>query len=147
MDYSCTVMEHFQSPHNMGEIKDADAIGKVGNPVCGDVMWIYIKVGKNKKGQEILTDVKFKTFGCVAAVATSSMVTDLAKGKTIEDAKRLTRKDVSAALGSLPPVKEHCSNLAADGLHAAIEEYEKKKGTKKTDIKKIGKEKLRRRIS
>ena len=128
MDYSCTVMEHFQSPHNMGEIPDADAVGKVGNPVCGDVMWIYIKVGKNKKGEEILTDVKFKTFGCVAAVATSSMVTDLAKGKTLEEAKKLTRKDVSVALGSLPPIKEHCSNLAADGLHAAIEEYLKKKG-------------------
>jgi len=128
MDYSCTVLEHFQSPHNMGEIKDADAIGKVGNPVCGDVMWIYIKVGRNKKGEEILTDVKFKTFGCVAAIATSSMVTDLAKGKTLVEAKRLTRKDVSTALGSLPAIKEHCSNLAADGLHAAIEEYLKKKG-------------------
>jgi nitrogen fixation NifU-like protein len=128
MEYNKCVMEHFQAPHNMGEIPDADAIGKVGNPVCGDVMWIYIKVGKNKKGQEILTDVKFKTFGCVAAVATSSMITDLARNKTIEEALALTKRDVSGALGSLPPIKEHCSNLAADGLHNAIQEYLKKKG-------------------
>lgn len=131
MQYSDKVIEHFQAPHNMGEIKDADAIGKVGNPVCGDVMWIYIKVGKNKKGEEILTDVKFKTFGCVAAIATSSMTTELAKGKTLEEAKRITRNDVSSALGSLPPIKEHCSNLAADGLHAAIDEYLKKKESPK----------------
>lgn len=130
LNYSDKVLEHFQSPHNMGEIKDADAVGKVGNPVCGDLMWIYIKVGKNKKGEEILTDVKFKTFGCVAAIATSSMVTDLARGKTLDEAMKLTRKDVSTALGTLPAIKEHCSNLAADGLHAAITEYLKKKGKK-----------------
>jgi nitrogen fixation NifU-like protein len=128
MNYSDTVIEHFRSPHNMGEIPDADGIGRVGNPVCGDLMWIYIKVGKNKKGEEILEDIKFKTFGCVAAIATSSMITELARGKTIEEALKLTRRDVSSALGSLPPIKEHCSNLAADGLHKAIDDYRKKKG-------------------
>jgi nitrogen fixation NifU-like protein len=129
MEYSDKVIEHFQSPHNMGEIADADAIGKVGNPVCGDVMWIYIKVGKDKDGREILKDVKFKTFGCVAAIATSSMVTELARGKTLDEASAITRKDVSAALGSLPPIKEHCSNLAADGLKKAIDEYRGKAKT------------------
>ncbi|MBD3202802.1 iron-sulfur cluster assembly scaffold protein [Candidatus Woesearchaeota archaeon] len=123
MQYSDKVIEHFQKPHNMGEIKDANAIGKVGNPVCGDLMWIYIKVDKNEKEQEIIKDIGFKTFGCVAAIATSSMVTDLAKGKTLEEASKLTRKEVSKALGNLPPVKEHCSNLAAEGLHKAIENY------------------------
>ncbi|MEM4268020.1 MAG: iron-sulfur cluster assembly scaffold protein [Candidatus Woesearchaeota archaeon] len=121
--YNEKVMELFQSPKNMGEIPDADAIGKVGNPVCGDMMWIYIKVGTNKSGQEIIEDVKFKTFGCVAAIATSSAVTELAKGKTLEEAKEIKRKDVSNYLGGLPPIKEHCSNLAADGLKKAIEHY------------------------
>ncbi|MBN2422573.1 iron-sulfur cluster assembly scaffold protein [Candidatus Woesearchaeota archaeon] len=93
---------------------------------CGDLMWIYIKVKKNEKGEEILEDVHFKTFGCVAAIATSSMITDLAKGKTLDDALKITKRDVSAALGSLPPIKEHCSNLAAEGLHKAIENYRKK---------------------
>lgn len=110
----------------MGEIKNPDGIGKVGNPICGDVMWIYIKVGKNKKGQEIVKDIKFKTFGCAAAIATSSMTTDLAKGKTLDEAMKLTRDDVKNALEGLPPIKIHCSNLAADGLHKAIEDYRKK---------------------
>lgn len=122
MVYSDEVMQHFQNPHNMGEIPDADGVGKVGNPVCGDVMYIYIKVKDNR-----ITDIKFKTFGCVAAVATSSMITDLAKGKTLEEAEAITNKDVSKALGNLPPVKEHCSNLAADGLKKAIEDYKNKK--------------------
>lgn len=127
MEYSKKVLEAFKHPKNIGEIKDADGIGKVGNPVCGDLMWIYIKVGKNEKGQEIIKDIKFKTFGCVAAIASSSMLTELAKGKTLAEAKKLTNKDVADALGNLPAVKMHCSNLAADGLKKAIEEYEKKK--------------------
>lgn len=123
--YSQKVMEHFRNPRNVGEIKDADGIGKVGNPVCGDLMWIYIKVKDNK-----LEDVKFKTFGCGAAIATSSMITELAKGKTIEEALKITRQDVADALDGLPPIKMHCSNLAADGLKAAILDYMKKKGIK-----------------
>lgn len=120
--YSEKVMEHFRNPRNMGEIPDADGVGTVGNPVCGDMMTIYIKVKDNK-----LEDVKFKTFGCGAAVATSSMITELAKGKTLEEALKITRADVAESLGGLPPVKMHCSNLAADGLHAAIGDYLKKK--------------------
>jgi nitrogen fixation NifU-like protein len=125
MTYSEKVMEHFANPRNVGEIKDADGIGKVGNPVCGDLMWIYIKVKDNR-----LEDVKFKTFGCGAAIATSSMVTEMAKGKTIEEALKITRNDVADALDGLPPVKMHCSNLAADGLHAAIKDYLEKSGKK-----------------
>ena len=128
--YSKKVMEHFRNPHNLGEMKDPDAIGKVGNPICGDLLWVYIKVEKNEKGQEILKDIKVKTFGCVAAIATSSMITDLAMGKTLEEAKKITRDSISNALEGLPPIKMHCSNLAADGLHKAIEDYEKKKKQK-----------------
>ena len=116
--YSEKVMDHFRNPRNMGEIKDADGIGKVGNPVCGDLMWIYIKVKDNR-----LENIKFKTFGCGAAIATSSMITELARGKTLEEAMEITRQDVADALEGLPPVKMHCSNLAADGLHAAIQDY------------------------
>lgn len=114
-------MEHFSNPRNVGEIEDADGIGEVGNPVCGDMMTIYIKVDDGR-----LSDVKFKTFGCGAAIATSSMITELAKGKTIEEALEISRDDVADSLDGLPPVKMHCSNLAADGLHAAIEHYKKK---------------------
>jgi nitrogen fixation NifU-like protein len=128
--YSKKVMEHFSKPHNIGEIKNPDGIGKVGNPTCGDVMWCYIKVGKNKKGQEVLKDIKVKTFGCVAAIATSSMVTDLAMGKTLEEAKKISKDNVKDALEGLPPIKVHCSNLSADALHDAIKDYESKK-TKK----------------
>lgn len=123
--YSEKVMEHFTNPRNVGEIKDADGIGKVGNPVCGDLMWIYIKVKDNR-----LEDVKFKTFGCGAAIATSSMVTEMAKGMTLEDALKITRNDVAEALDGLPPVKMHCSNLASDGLHAAIKDYLERTGKK-----------------
>ncbi len=129
--YSKKVMESFKHPHNMGEIKNADGIGKIGNPTCGDVMWIYIKIGKNKKGEEILKDVKVKTFGCVAAIATSSMITDLAKGKTIKEAKKITRQNIADALEGLPSIKMHCSNLAVDALHKAIEDYEKKRKDEK----------------
>ncbi len=120
--YSEKVMEHFRNPHNMGEIPNADGVGTVGNPVCGDLMSIYIKVKDNR-----LEDVKFKTFGCGAAIATSSMVTDMAKGKTLDEAMKITRADVADNLGGLPQIKMHCSNLAADGLHAAIQDYLKRK--------------------
>jgi len=125
--YSKKVLKLFKHPHNVGEIKNADGIGKIGNPICGDMMFVYIRVGKNKKGQEIIQDIKFKTFGCVAAIATSSMITDLAKGKTLDKAMKITRKDIADSLGGLPPIKMHCSNLAADALHAAIKDYKKKK--------------------
>lgn len=123
--YSEKVMEHFKDPKNIGEIKDADGIGKVGNPVCGDVMWIYIKVKDNK-----IEDIKFKTFGCVAAIATSSILTEIAKGKTLEEAEKITNKDVADSLEGLPPLKMHCSNLAAEALCAAIEDYRNKKKKK-----------------
>lgn len=124
--YSKKVLKEFTEPKNMGEIKDADGIGKVGNPVCGDVMWLYIKVEKKGK-KEILKDIKFKTFGCAAAIATSSMITQLAKGKTLEEAEKITRNDVAESLEGLPPVKMHCSNLASEALKKAIEDYRKKK--------------------
>ena len=123
--YSEKVMEHFRNPRNMGEIPDADGVGTVGNPVCGDMMYIYIKVQDDR-----IADIKFKTFGCGAAIATSSMITELAKGKTLEEALRITRRDVAESLDGLPPVKMHCSNLAADGLHAAIKDYQEKKERK-----------------
>lgn len=109
----------------MGEIPDADGVGTVGNPVCGDMMTVYIKVKDN-----LIEDIKFKTFGCGAAIATSSMITELAKGKTIDEALRITRADVAESLGGLPPIKMHCSNLAADALHAAIRDYQAKKRVK-----------------
>ncbi len=121
--YSSKVMEHFTNPRNVGEIPDADGVGQVGNPVCGDLMWIYIKVK-----DDILTDIKFKTFGCGAAIATSSMITELAKGKTLEEGLKISRKDVADALGGLPPIKMHCSNLAADALHEAIHDYLRRQG-------------------
>jgi nitrogen fixation NifU-like protein len=124
--YSEKVMEHFRNPRNMGEMPDADGVGTVGNPVCGDLMTIYIKVKDDR-----IVDIKFKTFGCGAAIATSSMITELAKGKTLEEAMKITRGDVAESLGGLPPIKMHCSNLAADGLHAAIEDYLKKREAKK----------------
>ena len=124
--YSEKVMDHFRNPRNMGEIPDADGVGTVGNPVCGDMMYIYIKVRDDR-----IDDIKFKTFGCGAAIATSSMTTELAKGKSIEEAMRITRKDVAESLDGLPPIKMHCSNLAADGLHAAIKDYLEKKEKQK----------------
>lgn len=123
--YSKKVMDHFMNPRNIGEIPDADGVGTVGNPVCGDLMTMYIKVKDDR-----LAEVKFKTFGCGAAIATSSMVTELAKGKTIEEALKITRGDVAESLDGLPPIKMHCSNLAADALHAAIKNYLEKKESK-----------------
>lgn len=121
MEYSKKVMEHFKNPMNAGEIKDADGIGEVGNPTCGDVMKITIKVEGGK-----IKDIKFKTFGCVAAISSSDMLCELAKGKTLEEAEKITRKDVSSSLDGLPAIKEHCSNLAADALKKAIDDYRKK---------------------
>ncbi|MEM3407955.1 MAG: Fe-S cluster assembly scaffold protein NifU [Candidatus Micrarchaeia archaeon] len=123
--YTQKVMEHFMNPHNMGEIKDADAIGEAGNAVCGDVMYLYLKIKDNR-----IKDIKFKTLGCAAAIATSSMVTDLAKGKTLEEAIKITNKEVAEELGGLPAVKMHCSVLAQQALKNAIENYWKKQKKK-----------------
>ncbi len=128
--YSEKVMDHFQNPRNVGEIGNADGIGKVGNPLCGDIMNIYIKVKDDK-----IVDCKFKTFGCGAAIATSSMVTEMVKGKTIEEALEISNKTVAEALGGLPSIKMHCSNLAAEGLSKAIEDYKKKSQDLKSKTK------------
>ncbi|OGI29510.1 MAG: iron-sulfur cluster assembly scaffold protein [Candidatus Moranbacteria bacterium RIFOXYA12_FULL_44_15] len=125
--YSKKVIEHFTHPHNQGAIDNPDGVGIVGNPVCGDLMKIYLKIKKDKKRGEYIQDVKFETLGCASAIATSSMITDLAKGKTLTEAKKISREDVADALEGLPPIKMHCSNLAVDGLREAIEDYEKKK--------------------
>ncbi len=119
--YSEKVLDHFHNPHNAGEIENADGVGEVGNPQCGDMMRITIKVEDGR-----LADIKWKTLGCGAAIATSSVMTELAKGKTLEEALALTRDSVAEALDGLPPAKMHCSNLATDGLRAAIEDYRKK---------------------
>jgi nitrogen fixation NifU-like protein len=128
MSYSEKVVEHFKHPRNIGQIPDADAEGTVGNPVCGDLMTIYLKIKDDR-----IEDIKFMTFGCGAAIATSSMITEMAKGKTLEEALKITKKDVADELGGLPRPKMHCSNLAADALHAAIKDYlEKKKSSSST---------------
>jgi len=120
-EYSQKVMDHFMNPRNVGEIPDADGIGQVGNPVCGDIMKMYLKIKDN-----VITDVKFKTFGCGAAIATSSMATELIIGKTLEEALEISNKTVAQALNGLPPVKMHCSNLAQQAIKAAIDDYKKK---------------------
>ena len=119
--YTDKVIDHFQNPRNVGDIEEASGVGTVGNPSCGDIMTMYITVEDNK-----ITDIRFKTFGCGAAIATSSITTEMVKGKTIEEAEKLTRGDVADALDGLPPIKMHCSNLATDALRAAIEDYRKK---------------------
>jgi len=121
--YSEKVLDHFRNPRNVGELESPDGVGVEGNPVCGDLMEIHIRVVDNR-----IEDVKFKTFGCGSAIATSSMVTELAKGKTLEEAMKITRETVATELDGLPPQKMHCSNLAADALHKAIEDYWKKHG-------------------
>ncbi len=124
LEYTEKVLEHFRNPRNVGKIEDADGVGKVGNPMCGDVMVIYIKVKDEK-----IVDCKFQTFGCAAAIATSSMVTELVKGKDINEALNITNKTVADALDGLPAIKYHCSLLAEQGIRAAIEDYRKKKGS------------------
>lgn len=119
--YSDKVMDHFENPRNVGTIEEADGVGTVGNPVCGDVMKIYLKIKDN-----VITDVKFKTFGCASAIATSSMATEMIKGKTVDEALELTNKAVAEALDGLPPVKMHCSILAEEAVKAAIENYQSK---------------------
>ena len=133
--YNKKVLREFMNPKNMGEIKNSDGIGKIGNPTCGDIMWIYIKVARDKKGNEILKDVKFKTFGCAAAIATSSKVTQLAKGKKVEDAEKIKYSDVVKSLGGLPNIKVHCSTMATEALKKAILDYKKKKRGKKKNGK------------
>ena len=119
--YSEKVMDHFNNPRNVGEIPEADGIGSEGNPVCGDMMKIFIKVDEEK-----ITDIKFKTFGCGAAIAVSSMITEMAKGKTLDEALAITKESVAEALDGLPAQKQHCSNLGADALHKAVEDYRNK---------------------
>jgi len=122
VEYTEEVMDHFLNPRNIGEIPDADGVGTIGNQVCGDMTSVYIKVADDR-----IVDIKFKTFGCGAAIATASKTTELALGKTLDEALAMTRDDVAEALGGLPEAKLHCSNLAADALHVAIEEYRAKK--------------------
>ena len=129
MAYSEKVMDHFANPRNVGEMEDADGIGEVGNPKCGDIMKMYIKVDN-----DVITDVSFKTFGCGAAIATSSMATELVKGQSIEDALKLTNKAVMEALDGLPPVKVHCSVLAEQAIKAAVSDYYTRKGIDPTPI-------------
>lgn len=129
--YSEKVMDHFSNPRNVGEIEDANAVGQVGNPKCGDIMKIYMKINNDTKQIE---DVKFKTFGCGAAVATSSMATEMVKGKTIDEALAITNVAVAEALDGLPPVKMHCSNLAQEAIHSAIADYYNRQGIDPTHI-------------
>jgi len=133
--YSKKLMDHFLNPRNKGKLKDADAVGRVGNPVCGDVMHIYIKV---KDGR--IEKIGWETLGCAAAIATSSMLSELAKGKTLEEAMKISKKDIADALEGLPPIKMHCSNLAAEGLHKAIENYLHKEEKIKELMKVVSKE-------
>ena len=129
--YSKTVMDHFRKPRNVGVIEDANGVGEIGNPLCGDMMTIYLKVA-----DERIKDIRFQTFGCGAAIAVSSMLTEIAKGKSIEEAKKITNKDVAKALEGLPKNKLHCSNLGADALKAAIKDYEDRKdGKPKGELK------------
>ncbi len=124
MQYSKKVIEHFRNPHNQGRINDADAIGQVGNPACGDVMKIYLKVSENKKGGKIIKDIKFETLGCAAAISVSSALTVMAKGKTFAEAEKITKDQIVKKLNGLPTVKVHCSMLGIEALHQAIEKYE-----------------------
>lgn len=142
--YSEKVLEHFKDPQNVGELENPDGKAVEGSPACGDMVSVQINLDKNKK---YIKDIKFKSYGCASNIATGSIITELAKGKTLEEAKKISWKEASDALGGLPPIKAHCSVLAVDGLRAAIENYEEKSGIKKdqkpTDIKKI-KKKLKR---
>ena len=121
--YTEKVLKTFKNPHNYGKIKNASGIGKVGNIVCGDVMWLYVKIAENKGKEQIIKDIKFETFGCVAAISTSSIITDLVKGKTIKEALKVTKDNVIESLGGLPKIKYHCSVLAVDALVEAVYDY------------------------
>ena len=124
LDYSQKVMDHFVNPRNVGEIENPDGVGEAGNPKCGDIMKIYLKVNDDK----VIEDVKFKTFGCASAIASSSMATELIKGKTVQEAWDLTNRAVAEALDGLPPIKMHCSVLAEEAIHAALNDYRAKHG-------------------
>lgn len=137
MIYSDKVMDHFRNPRNVGEIEDANGVGEVGNPTCGDIMKIYLKVEDN-----IIKDVKFKTFGCGSAIASSSMATELIKGKTIDEAWELSNKAVAEALDGLPPIKMHCSVLAEEAIHKAINDYRERNGMKTVPVKEHSHEEL-----
>ena len=128
MSYSEKVMEHFSNPRNVGEIENPDGVGEAGNPKCGDVMKIYLRVKDNAKGKAVVEDVKFKTFGCASAIASSSMATEMIKGKTVDEAWDLTNTAVAEALDGLPPVKMHCSVLAEEAIHKALNDYREKRG-------------------
>lgn len=126
--YTEEVIKHFRNPKNMGEMKDADAVAKIGSPICGDELWLYLKVEKNESGDLYIKDIKFQSFGCAASVATGSMITELARGKTLKEALSIGPQHVTKALGRLPKVKVHCSLLSSDALHEAIYNYYKKNG-------------------
>lgn len=128
--YSKKVLEIFKNPKNIGEIEHPDGVGKVGNSMCGDLMWMYLRIAKNTKGQEYIKDVKVKTFGCLGAISSSSILTEMVKGKTIDDALKVTKDQVVKELGGLPPVKIHCSLLSTDAIKEAIYDYYKRKGRK-----------------
>ena len=134
LDYSQKVMDHFTNPRNVGELKDADGVGEAGNPKCGDIMKIYLKVND----RNVIEDVKFKTFGCASAIASSSMATELIKGKTIDEAWDMTNRAVAEALDGLPPVKMHCSVLAEEAIHAALNDYRTKHGMAAIPMEKHG---------
>lgn len=126
MKYSKKVLDHFTRPRNQGKLKNPSGVGIAGNPVCGDLMQIYINVSKNSQKQEFIQDIKFETLGCASAIATSSMITELAKGKTLKEAEKISKNDVAEALEGLPKIKMHCSNLADEALHKAIDNYKNK---------------------
>jgi len=143
--YTKKVMEHFLHPKNMGEIKNPDGIGKAGNFLCGDIMWLYIRVGK-KNNKRLIKDVKFKTLGCAAAIATSSMITELVKGKSLKQALKITKQEVADSLGGLPPIKMHCSLLATDALREAIYDYLSKNRLPIPEELKMNHERIRKEI-
>ncbi|MDD5219886.1 MAG: iron-sulfur cluster assembly scaffold protein [Candidatus Bipolaricaulis sp.] len=145
--YTEKVIEHFRHPHNMGRLAEYSAIGKVGNIVCGDVMWLYIRVGKDDRGRDVIADISWETFGCTAAIATSSMVSDLAKGKTLAEAIAITNQDVAQELGGLPPVKMHCSALAADALNEAIYTYLSEQGQEIPDALRRRHERIEKEVA
>ena len=145
--YTERVIEHFREPHNMGKLDDYSAIGKVGNIACGDVMWLYIRVSDAEPGQEVIEDISWETFGCTAAIATSSMISDLAKGKTLDEAIAITNQDVAGELGGLPPLKMHCSALAADALSEAIYAYLAEKGRRIPDALQARHEHLEKEVA